>query len=195
MTSPASLSTITRGIKSRYPQLQNHRLPIKEEDEPRPRPRPLPCPAPTDHARSDARESAGYNLGRSKKAITTDEAGRLWWALPTRPCTTARAEGYDSIQLIEFENGFSFEILDCRGADLPGFDASWDVGCPPPHVELLSGIPPRASRWAPHLEAAPESAEGTVACACDQTMSHINCEAEGMVEAQAEGGTATRHRE
>ena len=55
-----------------------------------------------------------YNLGRSKKAITTGEASGLWWGLPTRPCTVAKNEGYDSIQMTEFENGFSFEIMDCR---------------------------------------------------------------------------------
>lgn len=117
-----------------------------------------------------------YNLGRSQKAITTGEASGLWWSLPTRPCTMARQQGYDSIQLIEFENGFSFEILDCRGADRADFDVSWDVGCPPPHVELRSGIPPRASRWAPHLNAVPVSAEGTVPCACDPNATHINCD-------------------
>ena len=117
-----------------------------------------------------------YNLGNSKKAVTTGEAAGLWYGLPTRPCTTARAEGYDSIQLIEFENGFSFEILDCRGDGLPSFDHSWDIACPPPHLELRSGLPPKDQRWAPALEGLPEAAEGTAACRCDAERWHLNCE-------------------
>ena len=114
-------------------------------------------------------------MGKSKKALSTGEAAGLWYSLPTRACTIAQEEGYDSLQLIEFDNGFSFEIIDCRGSSRPDFDVSWDYGCPPPHVELRSGVPPRASRWAPALEGLPESAEGTAPCVCDQSMIHINC--------------------
>ena len=117
-----------------------------------------------------------YNVGRSKRALTTGEAAGLWYSLPTRPCTTARQEGFDSIQMTEFENGFSFEILDCRGADLPNFADSWDNACPPAHVDLRSGVPPKAQRWAPALEALPAAAEGLERCACNDAMWHLNCE-------------------
>lgn len=117
-----------------------------------------------------------YNVGRSKRALTTADAASLWSGLPTRPCTIARREGYDSVQLIEFDNGFSFEIMDCRGAELPNYDHSWDVGCPPPHIELRAGVPPRAERWAPALASLPIEAEGTTDCVCDASWSHINCE-------------------
>ena len=162
-----------------------------------------------------------YNLGRSKRVMTTGQSSMLWWSLPTRPCSIAKDEGcagwmppllaglppsrlppsrlspsrlppsrlahspstrlcrFDSIQILEFENGFSYELLDCRGADLPDFDKSWDVGCTPPHIELRSGLPPRQSRWAPALEELPVEAEGTVECVCDQSMWHINCEGAG----------------
>ena len=86
---------------------------------------------------------------------------------------------FDSIQLLEFENGFSYELLDCRGANLPDFDKSWDVGCTPPHIELRSGLPPQQSRWAPALEELPVEAEGTVPCLCDESIWHVNCEGAG----------------
>ena len=117
-----------------------------------------------------------WNTGKSKRALTTGEASALWYALPLRPCTMLREEGYDSIQHLGFENGFSFELIDCRGADLPTFDVSVDVACPPPHVELRAGVPPRASRWAPALDALPEEAEGTVPCRCDPSSYHLNCQ-------------------
>ena len=82
--------------------------------------------------------------------------------------------------MVEFNNGFSFEILDCRGSDLPYAFDSWDVACPPPHVELLSGVPPAADRYAPQLAGftvADDINMKTTPCLCDPALMHINCNA------------------
>ena len=34
-----------------------------------------------------------YNLGRSKRVMTTGQSSMLWWSLPTRPCSIAKDEG------------------------------------------------------------------------------------------------------
>ena len=89
----------------------------------------------------------------------------------TPPCTSARAEGYDSIQMVSFGTAFSFELLDCRGADLATASRKWEAACPPAHVELRAGVPER--RYAPALGALP--AGETRRCVCDDALDHISC--------------------
>ena len=115
-----------------------------------------------------------YNVGRSLRALGSHAFQRLWRSLPDRPCTIARKRGYDSIQLSAFDNHFSVELLDCRGAELPDANRSWHSACPPPHVPLVTGaIPPR--RYAPALLAV-NSSHMPRPCACVHEYDFLNCE-------------------
>ena len=63
----------------------------------------------------------------------------MFWDNPT--CAQARAWGYDTLQMTSSFLNFSFEIVDCRGADLDNSDETWVSACPPPHVQLMHGLP------------------------------------------------------
>ena len=91
-------------------------------------------------------------------------------------CGEARRRGFDSIQLLRSFNGYSYELVDCRGAEAPGASRRWESACPPPHVELRAGAPPRPY-FAPALaEGLPaEAARRSSACLCDQSRYHLNC--------------------
>ena len=86
-------------------------------------------------------------------------------------CWEARRRGYDTIQLSRSFGGFVFELLDCRGADLPSSRERWEEACPPPHVELRAGLP--AGRYAPAFSGAAIAQEGP--CRCDATKQWLNC--------------------
>ena len=58
-----------------------------------------------------------------------------------RALATLLRRGYDSVQLTQFDNGYSLELIDCRGAALPTSGDLWWGACPPQHTELRSGLP------------------------------------------------------
>ena len=114
-----------------------------------------------------------YNVGRSLDARGPTKFTQLWKSLPDRPCTVAHQRGYDSIQLSAWDSRFTFELLDCRGATQLDANRSWHSACPPAHVALLNGAPPR-HRYAPalehlHFEELPRS------CTCDDSFDFLNC--------------------
>ena len=86
-------------------------------------------------------------------------------------CEQARLDGYDTIhqQFAEFA-GFTYEIIDCRGAALPTASEHWVPACPPPHVRLLAGVP--ADRYAPALLGI---APAPRPCVCDRGLDRLNC--------------------
>ena len=86
-------------------------------------------------------------------------------------CWEARANGYDTIQLTRSFGGFSFELMDCRGADLPSGRSRWEEACPPSHVELRAGVP--AKRYAPAF--IDDAVVEERLCGCDSSKSYLNC--------------------
>merc|ERR1712166_1273436 len=67
------------------------------------------------------------NTGRSMRLVGDTHLSRSLWALDydtcndqpgekCRACEKALAQGYDTIQLTQFADAMSFEIVDCRGA-------------------------------------------------------------------------------
>ena len=89
------------------------------------------------------------NVGRSLVRANPSASEELWKESQHRPCEKWGPLGYDTIQLVQFRNGYSFALLDCRGAALPTAKQLWNVACPPPHVRLLAGIPAKSERYAP----------------------------------------------
>jgi hypothetical protein len=120
-----------------------------------------------------------WNTGKSKRLLGHDKSNSIWWADSYRnhdvpPCKTALAQGYDSIQLTQFNNDYSFEVVDCRGANLPDAGKRYELSCHAPHMELIVGLPTK--RYAPalvHVKAAIKNA--TRPCKCDPLVPHINC--------------------
>jgi len=86
-------------------------------------------------------------------------------------CREARRMGYDSIQIPGAFNGFVFELVECRGQDLPNSEETWMKACPPPHVKLMTGVP--RHRYAPALDGMPSY---ETVCLCeDNGYDHLNC--------------------
>ena len=112
------------------------------------------------------------NLGRSL---------RLMKASDFKGCLAARNAGYDTIQLPSGPNspmveGYMYEIVDCSGALLVDSGLAWQAACPPPHIELFSGIPNTTLRYAPALVDVPDTDSGTLRpCACDLAQPQLNC--------------------
>lgn len=119
------------------------------------------------------------NTGRSLRLVGSRSLAETIWQLdpdhclgPGKcgACEKVRAMGYDTVQLTQFANGYSLEILDCRGADRPDGRDLWPHACPPPHIELLQGVP--EVRYAPALEGVRSESH---ACSCDLSRDYINC--------------------
>jgi len=104
------------------------------------------------------------DVGKSLRRNATDGAH-------AESCADARRAGYDTIQLLRSFHGYSYEILDCRGADLPRSREVWTDACPPDHVPLRWGLP--VPRHAPQLDGADASWGGP--CACDARVAYANC--------------------
>lgn len=103
------------------------------------------------------------DVGASLRLNATDGAH-------AETCAAARRAGYDTIQLLRSFAGYSYEILDCRGALDAGADRTWTRACPPAHVPLAMGLPRnRVSAVSP--VAAPRGGP----CACDAASDHLNC--------------------
>ena len=100
------------------------------------------------------------DVGRSLRLNETE---------PGWTCLRARAQGYDTIQLLRSFAGYAYEILDCRGA--ADSNPTWTQACPPPHVPLRWGLPAR--RFAPALAGVSEAWGGS--CACDAARDYLNC--------------------
>ena len=84
-----------------------------------------------------------------------------------------RRPPYFAHALCDRYDGFSFEILDCRGIDLPNAEEPWEEACPPAHVQLRAGVP-APPRYAPALQ----GVLGVVdrPCICDASRDHIRCQ-------------------
>ena len=113
----------------------------------------------------------------SATACTSPAQVNMWWArrnaeFRLATCTRARAAGYDSMQLTSSFCGFSFELVDCRGAERIDAEQTWTSACPPTHIQLMSGLP--TPRVAPALELASGPA---YACLCAGRHSFLNCAA------------------
>ena len=113
----------------------------------------------------------------SATACTSPAQVNMWWArrnaeFRLATCTRARAAGYDSMQLTSSFCGFSFELVDCRGAERFDAEQTWTSACPPTHIQLMSGLP--TPRVAPALELASGPA---YACLCAGRHSFLNCAA------------------
>ena len=119
-----------------------------------------------------------WNTGRTKVLTGVQRSLNIWNEHSYRvdhqmPCETARREGYDSLQITEFENAYSFELLDCRGALRQDARTRWEVACPPEHVPLRMGLPLAAERHAPALNGI--EGGGLRECACNTRLAHISC--------------------
>ena len=69
--------------------------------------------------------------------------------------------------------GFTYEIKVCSGVGLPDDRVRYLEACPPPHIELLAGLPSAGTRFAPGI---PDDVEGDARpCACDPELSYMNC--------------------
>ena len=66
-------------------------------------------------------------------------------------CWEARSQGYNTIQVTDSFGGFTYEIKVCSGVGLPDDRVRYLEACPPPHIELLAGRPPPATRFAPGI--------------------------------------------
>lgn len=113
----------------------------------------------------------------SSTSCTSPTTLNSWWETRDKKfkwatCKKAREMGYDSMQLTNSFCGFSWEMVDCRGADRSDADETWTAACPPPHVRLLRGLP--APRVAPALV---DARGPSSACICSSDHSHINCDA------------------
>jgi len=87
-------------------------------------------------------------------------------------CKRARAMGYDSMQLTSSFCGFSWELVDCRGIDRSDAAQTWTAACPPPHVQMLRGLPePRVAPAVAHVTG-PSSP-----CFCETGHNFLNCAA------------------
>mmetsp|Transcript_7640 Transcript_7640/g.17861 ORF Transcript_7640/g.17861 Transcript_7640/m.17861 type:complete len:230 (+) Transcript_7640:2407-3096(+) len=117
------------------------------------------------------------NTGRSLNLAGSRSLSDSLWQLDPerclgpgicRACERVRAMGYDTVQYV---NGHSFRLFDCRAADSSGGRHLWTHACPPPHVELLQGVPRR--RYAPALESL--RVGESRACVCDSSFAFLNC--------------------
>jgi len=91
-----------------------------------------------------------------------------FWDNPT--CEQARIWGYDTLQMTSSFLNFSYEIVDCRGAGFDDADRTWVSACPPPHIELMHGLP------TPRLAPAIAHADGPAsACVCNHSFNFLNC--------------------
>eukprot|EP00747_Dinoflagellata_sp_TGD_P062816 gnl/TRDRNA2_/TRDRNA2_153183_c0_seq3.p1 gnl/TRDRNA2_/TRDRNA2_153183_c0~~gnl/TRDRNA2_/TRDRNA2_153183_c0_seq3.p1 ORF type:complete len:214 (+),score=11.52 gnl/TRDRNA2_/TRDRNA2_153183_c0_seq3:449-1090(+) len=107
------------------------------------------------------------------------EGSGIWWNVGKSmhlrgpvSCLDARRRGYDSIQIPASFRGFSSELIDCRGMDLPhGYNETWQQACPPPHVKLLTGVP--EERYAPALHGVTPHES---VCRCHNEAYYLNCE-------------------
>lgn len=75
------------------------------------------------------------NVGRTQSMLSQHQIER------SGGCKAARERGIDTIQIAEAFGGYSHELVDCRATGQAGADDVWEAACPPPHVELRSGIP------------------------------------------------------
>ena len=107
-----------------------------------------------------------WNTGRS--LVLPGPPKRRGWS-----CWDARREGYDSIQLVDSFGGFTYELLDCRGIDLVDREEPWEAACPPPHIELRSGLPAAADRFAPAIRG--EAEQDDAPCVCVGGADHMAC--------------------
>ena len=118
-----------------------------------------------------------WNVGRSLVVASDDYVAsgpRRGTRGPSAvTCWQAKARGFDSIQLTRSFNGFSYELLDCRGAARPDARQQWVRACPPAHVELLAGVPAR--RYAPALAPTLASSETPCRCREDGVTGAIGC--------------------
>ena len=93
-------------------------------------------------------------------------------------CTAAHKQGYDSIQLTRRgptpTHPYSFEIVDCRLQGRAEANMTWASACPPPGLELRSGMPAEKERFAPALEGKRLRADMR-GCHCDSQYSYLNC--------------------
>ena len=113
----------------------------------------------------------------SPRACTTLNEARAWWterneAFGHVTCAAAMRDGYDSIQLTSSFCGYSWELIDCRGANRPDAHTTWTAACPPPHVLLMRGLP--MPRLAPALDGVRGKSSG---CACASSHDFVNCDA------------------
>merc|ERR1711998_166742 len=119
--------------------------------------------------------------GMTEMACTS--LGRLgeWWSerdaeFVGTSCADARMKGYDSIQFTSSFCGHSYEVVDCRGVGRLDEATTWTEACPPPHVQLMKGLP--IPRYAPALGA---GASGPASrCFCSSDFDHINCDGAGI---------------
>ena len=90
-------------------------------------------------------------------------------------CSDARRNRQiDTFQIVNAFNGYSHEIVDCRGADMPNADDVWERACPPPHVMLRLGIPgPLSSLHGGVLLEA--TSDESRECSCDPALDYLNC--------------------
>ena len=129
------------------------------------------------------------NVGRSLVRSDAAASAELWKVPGARPCETWAARGYDTIQMVSFRNGFSLELLECRGATLANAHESWEPACPPAHVELLAGIPAAAERYAPALRRLPAAQANSIACSCDRRHSYLNCASKTRLHRDADASS------
>ena len=108
-----------------------------------------------------------WNTGRSLRQLAADNR---YIGAGHASCASARAAGYDSIQLTEFYPSMTLELIDCRGAHLANANETWEQACPPEHMELRAGIP--EPRHAPAIESADASSR---ICHCNPRTSHVDC--------------------
>ena len=124
------------------------------------------------------------NTGKSLRIVGDDDQARHIWNiepasclqnaefLVCKMCEIVMDAGYETVQLTQFANGYSLEIIDCRGAILPSGRNLWWDACPPAHTYLLRGIPPQP-RFAPALV---EQRSHSTHCVCDRSKDYINCD-------------------
>jgi hypothetical protein len=80
--------------------------------------------------------------------------------------------GYDTLQLTEFYPAMSLELVDCRGALMQSANDTWETACPPPHIELRTGIPSQP-RYSPGLKNV--VSEWSRPCVCNPLTHHLDC--------------------
>ena len=101
------------------------------------------------------------NVGRSQR-----HSGRS----NNPSCAQARADGYDTIQLTT-GYGSAYDLIDCRGANRPDANITYEAACPPPFINLIAGAP--LPRDAPGLVRVTDDVR--LRCRCDRALDAVTC--------------------